>query len=91
MKQVLIDSLFYLIACTISGVVVIFLFIGFPILIIDWLLSAQLTNADAFLTFTIKNPLKNILEIFVGNGLQGALYTFFVGVPLVYIVHRKKK
>ena len=58
MKQALIDSLFYLTACIISGVVVIFLFIGFPILIIDWLLSAQLTQSEAFLTFTIKNPLK---------------------------------
>jgi len=35
--------------------------------------------------------LKNILEIFFGSGLKGALYTFFIGVPLVYIVHRKKK
>ena len=33
MKQALIDSLFYLTACIISGVIVIFLFIGFPILI----------------------------------------------------------
>ena len=91
MKQALIDSLFYLTACIISGVIVIFLFIGCPILIIDWLLSAQLTNAEAFLTFSLKNPLKNILEIFFGSGLKGALYTFFIGMPLVYIVHRKKK
>lgn len=90
MKQTFIDSLFYLIACIISGVVVIFLFIGFPILIIDWLLSAQLTQSEAFLTFSIKNPLKNILEIFFGNGLTGALYTFLVGIPLVYIVHRNR-
>ena len=91
MKQVLIDSLFYIIACIISGIVIIFLFIGFPILIIDWLLSAQLTHAEAFLTFSIKNPLKDILEIFFGNGLKGAIYTFFVGIPLVYIVHRRRK
>ena len=90
-KQALIDSLFYLTACIISGVVVIFLFIGFPILIIDWLLSAQLTQSEAFLTFTIKNPLKNILEIFFGSGFKGALYTFFVGMPLVYIIHRRRK
>lgn len=91
MKQALIDSLFYLTACIISGVVVIFLFIGFPILIIDWLIAAQIINTEAFLTFSLKNPLKSILEIFFGSGLKGALYTFFIGMPLVYIVHRKKK
>ena len=82
MKQALIDSLFYLTACIISGVVVIFLFIGFPILIIDWLLSAQLTNAEAFLTFSLKNPLKKeltVLEILyeVGFNSKSSFNTSF--------------
>ncbi len=50
-----------------------------------------MTNAEAFLTFSLKNPLKNILEIFFGSGLKGALYTFFIGMPLVYIVHSFSK
>jgi hypothetical protein len=81
-KQALIDSLFYLTACIISGVIVIFLFIGFPILIIDWLLSAQLTNAEAFLTFSLKNPLKNMLGLLTTGKLGIALW----GVKIIVIL-----
>jgi hypothetical protein len=91
MKQVLFDTLFYLIACIISGIVTILILIGFPIMILDWFISAQIMNAEAFLTFNVKNHFKAIFEIFFGRGFIGALYVFFVGIPLVYIVHRKRK